>query len=125
MKGQSENGKFSDMYTPISDSLVLEFNMRTITDTGIHLTEQSLQRDIIMKVASVGPKVEGIEVGNWVIVVPGTEIVEVPLYNKNDNDNGVKYGQVKIYQILGKVSDSYMEEFDKETIITTSYGNTH
>lgn len=100
-----------NIYTPLGDQLVFEFEINTKTKGGIELPDQVLknfaqEESFAKQVVAVGPDVKLIKTGDYVLVNPSSRITQVPLiYSK---PTGKQHGQVHEFEILGKVSKYFM-----------------
>jgi len=104
-KGAKE--EFSKVYTPATNNVVIEYRMKDKTKAGVIIPEAVQEKDYIVEIVSVGPQIEGFNVGDWVILSQDAVVYEVPLdFSEEEN---LKYGQVKYHHIMGTVDPKWLE----------------
>lgn len=111
-----ETQDLSAIYTPVQDYVVVEFTIPSKTDGGIILTDAAREdytRIIAWKVVAVGPKVQEIKVGEYVMVGPNARPLGIPLLHKKEDDT--QHVQIHEYEILGKVDKDFLTTKLKET----------
>ena len=122
--------QLKDIYKPLFDQVVIEFNIPGKTKSGIHLQgqaakEHQMNTSPIMKVVAIGTKhdgtpLDGISVGDYVLPSPRFNPHQVPLVYKNAKE-GLQHAQIHVSEIMGVVNTLFAKSLlsteTKETTI--------
>ena len=117
--------ELKDIYTPLFENVVVEFNIPEKTKGGVILNDKAMEElrqkeSPVMKIMAIGPDVKNLKVGDWILPSPNFRPMQVPLIYKNGK-KGMQHGQIHISEILGIVDPIFAqfkpEESTKETII--------
>lgn len=119
--------ELKDIYTPLFESIVVEFIIPSKTKAGVHLLEgsqaakeQQTKVNPCLKVIAIGEGVKNIKVGDWILPSVNMRPHQIPLIYKNAKE-GTQHGQIHVSEVLGKVDPDFAQlqtlNEEKEKII--------
>lgn len=102
MNEERERLKFNDIYTPLRNELVIILEKEE--KAGLIIPEHLKEMKAYVEVAAVGPDVNNIEPGDFVVLRPK---ISAPTFNIG----GIEYAQIDQYKIMGKLNKDLKDEF--------------
>jgi len=109
----SETKELKDIYTPLFEYVVVEFNIPEKTKGGVILSDKAMQElqqkeSPVMKVVAIGKEVKTVNVGDWILPSPSFRPMQVPLLYKNAK-GGLQHAQIHISEVMGVVDSEFAQ----------------
>ena len=103
-------------YKPTANDIIVELKQVNKTTSGIILPKA--EQDSVMKVLAVGNLVTNVQPGDWVVVGPGGQMINLPMVKEDGTE--IMVSQVGIHAIIA----TYCKEDDEDIVFMPGGDNT-
>ena len=107
-----------EIYTPLFEHIVIEFNIPGKTKGGVILPdavrkEEARKQSPAVRVVAIGEDVKNLAVGDYILTNDSPRITQVPLLYK-DAKEGTQHGQIHVSEVMGIIDADFAKNIKSD-----------